>query len=153
MRLLDRARTARRHLDARFTEMSSDALERPSRGWIRAIREALGMSAGQLGRRLGISQPSVFGLEESEEYGSIKLSTLSRVAAALNCRLVYALVPNEPLEAMVEARARGIAAQQLEMIERTMALENQTVEGSDLKSRQMDFLLAEIDPRTLWDGQ
>src|SRR5450432_871395 len=78
----------------------------PVRGWIKAVREALGMTTAQLAKRLGIKQPTVVALEQSEAKGSIELATLRRVAEALDCTLVYAFVPKKPLEAIVRDRAR-----------------------------------------------
>jgi len=75
------AAQARARLDNRFKAMEPSVRQsKPVRGWIRAIREALGMTAEQLGKRLGVKQPSVVALEQSEEKGSIELATLRRVA-------------------------------------------------------------------------
>lgn len=94
---MDRATTAatsRATLDERLQLLGpSERYTAPVRGWIKAIRGALGMSTSQLARRLGVSQPSVVALEQSEAKGSIELATLRRVAAALDCTLVYALIP------------------------------------------------------------
>src|ERR1700689_623852 len=101
---------ARSQLDQRFRRLGSPKRYTPPvRGWIKAIREALGMSTAQLARRLKIKQPSVVDLEKSEAKGSIELATLRRVAEALDCTLVYALVPNQPLEAIIRDRARTFA--------------------------------------------
>src|SRR5215813_8399297 len=93
------ATSSRLHLDERLKEIGPVSRYMPPvKGWIRAVREALGMTAEQLGRRLGVKQSSVVALEQSEAKGSIELATLRRVAEALDCTLVYALVPNKPLE-------------------------------------------------------
>jgi predicted DNA-binding mobile mystery protein A len=89
------ASDSRKHLDARFRALgSANRYASPNRGWIKAIREALGMTTVQLAKRLGVKQPSVTALEQSEAKGTIELATLRRVAEALDCVLVYALVPN-----------------------------------------------------------
>jgi predicted DNA-binding mobile mystery protein A len=146
-------RTARKHLDNRLRRKDLlPALAPPPRGWIKAIREALGMSTAQLAQRMGVKQPSVVAIEQSESLGRIQLDTLQRAAAALNCSLVYALVPNEPLEDMVRARARQIAAAHLGSVEHTMALEDQSAIGDPAeRDRQLDALAAEIKPRAIWD--
>src|SRR5476649_1328157 len=106
---MDKARLAaqsRANLDKRFKEFG--AVRRytaPVRGWTKAIREALGMTTAQLAKRLGIKQPSVVAIEQSEEKETIEFATLRRLAAALNCTLVYTFVPKNPLEAMVHERA------------------------------------------------
>ena len=91
MRAQERA-SARKQLDKRLNGLrNSDALSRPPRGWIKAIREALGMTTTQFGKRLGVSQPTALGFEKSEVSKGISLETLERAAHALDCRLVYAL--------------------------------------------------------------
>ena len=89
----------RQRLDARLASAKPiDRLQVPPKGWIRAIRDGLGMSGSQLGKRLGASPQNVDILEKSEVAGTIKLQTLKRVAEALDATLVYALVPNMPLK-------------------------------------------------------
>src|ERR1035441_2089832 len=109
------AAKSRAHLDERFRALgSATRYASPVRGWIKAIREALGMSTAQLAKRLAVKQPSVVALEQSEAKGTIELATLRRVANALDCTLVYALVPNKPLEAMVRDQPRAFALRRLE---------------------------------------
>src|SRR6266404_8337614 len=101
MKKTSRAARSRSHLDERFKDLGpATRYVSPVRGWIKAIREALGMSTAQLAMRLGVKQPSVVALEQSEAKGTIELATLRRVAKALDCTLVYALVPGKPLEAI-----------------------------------------------------
>jgi predicted DNA-binding mobile mystery protein A len=122
----------------------------PVHGWIKAIRESLGMTAAQLAKRLGIRQPSVVAMEQSEARGAIELATLRRVAAALDCTLVYALVPNKPLEAMVRERARAFLRRRQEPVEHSMLLENQKVTAKDAAAR-LDETVRETNPRLFWD--
>ena len=145
------AAQARARLDNRFKAMGPLVHQsQPVRGWIKAIREALGMTAEQLGKRLGVKQPSVVAFEQSEEKGTIELATLRRVAEALDCRLVYALVPNKPLEQTVRERARLFARRRLEPIEHSMALEDQKVARKESEA-VIDEILRETDPRRFWD--
>lgn len=131
MRTEDRA-TARRQLDQRLSVLrDTQALTRPSRGWIKAIREALGMTTAQLASRLGVSQPRVVAIEKAEARKAITLDSLERAAHALDCRLVYALVPRQPLEELVEDRAQAKAKQRLQSTSHSMALEAQSVTGTD----------------------
>src|ERR671914_403124 len=112
---------SRARLSERFDRMgSTDQYAPPVRGWIKAIREALGMTTAQLARRMGIRQPSVVALEQSEVKGTIELATLRRAAEALDCTLVYALIPNKPLEATVRERARAFARRRLRPVEHSM---------------------------------
>lgn len=68
-------------------------LGRPPAGWLRAAREAAGLSAGEVGRRLGVSRQLPLQFERAEAADTITLKSLRAVAAALGCELVYALVP------------------------------------------------------------
>ena len=145
---------ARKQLERRLAplRMAND-LTRPARGWAKAIREALGMTSAQLGRRIEVSQPRVIRIERDEAHEAITLRTLRRIAEGLNCTLVYALVPNEPLEDMLRNRARAVADQQLSRTDHTMRLENQALEERDLQTerdRLVNDLLAG-DPRRLWE--
>lgn len=99
---------------------------RPSKGWIRAIRQALGISSGELARRLGTSRQLPLQLEKSEAEDKITLKSLRAVANALDCDLVYALVPRAAsMEELIENRARAEARQRVLGVEHSMALENQ----------------------------
>jgi predicted DNA-binding mobile mystery protein A len=131
MRAQERA-IARKKLDNRLNLLqNAGVLARPPRGWIKAIREALGMTTAQLAKRLGVSQPRILGIEKAESSGTIKLETLERAAQALDCRLVYALVPRKSLESMIEDRARTLARERLRAISHSMALEDQRVDKAD----------------------
>ena len=145
------AAKSRSHLDKRFRELGPvTRYASPVRGWIKAIRESLGMTTAQLAKRLGIKQPSVVTLEQSEAKGTIELATLRRVAEALDCTLVYALVPKQPLEAMVRDRARIFARRRLEPVEHSMLLEDQKVPAKDAAAR-LDEIVRETNPRLFWD--
>lgn len=143
-----------RHLDKRFSALRPLVNSpRPPKGWLRAIRDALGMTTAQFARRLGVSQPRIVELEQSEVSGGVTLKTLQRAAEALGCRLVYALVPDQPLEDTVRARAELIAARQSSAVEHTMRLEDQAVTtkkaGKELRQRRIEELM--LRPARLWD--
>jgi predicted DNA-binding mobile mystery protein A len=142
---------SRLRLDERFRAMEAlVTYERPLRGWVRAIREALGMSTAQLARRAGVRQPSIVALEQSEALDTIEIKTLRRIAEALDCKLIYALVPNKPLEQTVRERARLFARRRLDPIEHSMALEDQKVPRKETEAL-IDEIIRETNPRRLWD--
>lgn len=142
---------ARRVLDARLARLaSSDLPPRPPRGWVRAVRDALGMSSSQLASRLGVDQSTVTRMEQSEAADTISLATLRRAAAALDCTLVYALVPRTSLEDTVQSRARRIAEQHIAEIEHTMALEAQGLDEEGRESRVEEHAAGLRDDRRLW---
>ena len=143
---------ARARLDDRLSSLRpTQRYAVPPRGWLRAIRDALGMSGRQLGKRLGITPQSVAELERSETLATIQLKTLRRAAEALDCTLVYALVPNASLAATVEARARKVALRDLARVSHSMALEDQAVRDSDLEERIRAYIEQALRGRDLWD--
>jgi predicted DNA-binding mobile mystery protein A len=143
-----------RHLDSRFAALRPLLkTQRPPKGWLRAIRDALGMTTKQFGKRLGVSQPRIVELEQSEVSGGVTLNTLQRAAEALGCRFVYALVPEKPLVETVRERAELVARQRQAAVEHTMRLEDQSVKGkaasNDLHRQFIEDLLRR--PARLWD--
>lgn len=101
---------------------------RPQEGWIRSIRKAIGMSMRQLAERIGITQQSTFKLEENEIDYSITLKTLKRAAEAMDCKLVYAIIPNQgKLEDIVKNQAYKKARAIVTSVNHTMLLEAQEV--------------------------
>jgi len=143
-----------RHLDQRFSTLQPlTKSQRPPKGWLRAVRDALGMTTAQLGRRLGVSQPRIVELEQAEVSGKVTLHSLQRAAEALGCRLVYALVPEKPLGETVQKRAELVANRQLASVQHSMSLENQTVKdkkaGANLRRQFIEELMRR--PARLWD--
>ncbi len=145
---------ARRQLDKRLNMLrNAEELSRPPRGWVRAIREALGMTAAQLAKRMGVTQPRIATLEQAEARGAITLETLEAAARALDCRLVYALVPRQPLDVLVEERARRLAQKRIEAISHSMALEAQRVDHADesVQGERLVRQLVEKAGSELWE--
>jgi predicted DNA-binding mobile mystery protein A len=146
---LDRARE---RLDRRLGSLKPvDRFATPPRGWIRAIRNAVGMTGAQLGKRLGTSPQSVDALERSEAEGSVKLETLRRAAEALDCMLVYALVPRTSLDGEVRRRSRALAVRDLGLVAHSMKLEAQEVGGADLEARIDAYIREHVRLKDLWN--
>jgi predicted DNA-binding mobile mystery protein A len=142
---------ARQRIDERLSGLKpEDRFTPPPKGWIRAIRDALGMTGVQLANRLRVRPQTVDALEKSEASGSIQLGTLRRAAAALDCTLVYALVPNSSLEGAVTARTRRIALRDLERVAHTMKLEAQETGDAGREERIEDYIRS-LEDRRLWD--
>ncbi|MEW5964541.1 MAG: mobile mystery protein A [Pseudomonadota bacterium] len=142
---------ARQRLDERLAPLKPEIrLTPPPKGWIRAIRDALGMTGPQFAARLNIKPQSVADIEKSEATGSIQLKTLNRAAEALDCTLVYALVPKQSLEGAVQSRARRIAMKDLARVAHTMKLEDQGVDDAALEERIAAYIQDVIKDRDLW---
>jgi predicted DNA-binding mobile mystery protein A len=143
-----------RHLDSRFATLRPLLkTQRPPKGWLRAIRDALGMTTKQFAHRLDVSQPRIVVLEQAELSGNVTLNTLQRAAEALGCRLVYALVPEKPLAETVRERAELLANRQTSAVEHSMRLEDQAVRDKraarELRRQAIDDLMRR--PARLWD--
>ena len=156
-------RLARRQLSqalAPFVEASQ--IPRPRDGWIAALREAVDMTVRQFAARLDVSPSTVVRLEQRERDDTISLGALRRAADALDCDLVYAVVPRHAapsesagtlLDSLIEARAREVAASELNRIAHTMALEGQAVNAAEMQAQFIEraAVFAET-PRRLWDA-
>jgi len=130
-----------------------EAAAAPRGGWVRALREALGMTQTQLGGRTGISRQSVQDFERAEAERRITLESLDRLARAMGCRMVYALVPEGgSLEGLRERRAQALAEALLQPADHSMKLEAQGVSAPE-RERQRKLLadaLLNGSPRKLW---
>lgn len=147
----EQASQARRAFDRRFGAVDFGALEpRPRRGWVRAIREAIGMRQTTLAQRLGVTRDAVWKLERAEADGRITLAKLEQIAEAMECRLVYAIVPRTTLRELVLKRARSAAQERLGYALHTMELEAQGVEPQS-QAESLDRLAEElVDSGRLW---
>ena len=103
---------------------------RPSRGWLRAIREALGMTLEQVGRSMDRTRQEILAFERAEAEDRITLHSLRKVAEAMGCELVYAVVPKSgTLHDLAQETARSEAANRVLAAEHSMALESQAAGG------------------------
>lgn len=147
---------ARALLDEKFRAFRpTSKFTPPPKGWVRTIRRAIGMTSLQLAIRLGQSQPRVADIEKRERDGALTIRTLRRVAQALDCHFVYAIVPNERLEKMVRQRAAKIANRRLKSVEHTMALENQVVSKAVSKRQRANLIKLIVDQELshIWNDQ
>lgn len=144
----------RRQLDRRLVALRDlTAPPSPHRGWIRATRDALGMSGRELAERVGVRQQTIHEIELSEQRRTIRLDTLARAADAMDCDLVYAIVPRTSLEASVRSRARRKAADHLGPIAHHSRLEDQEISDEETEAMLDDLAERFIDRRGLWtDG-
>ena len=151
----DQARLARKNLDRRLAALRLDDALPPPGGWIRAVREAIGMTAAQLARRMGVVQSRVSMLEKAERAGTPSLKSLRHAAEAMDCVLVYAIVPRTSLDRIVRDQAARKADAALARHHHTMRLENQALDPADL-AEERERLLANIlagPPRRLWEDE
>jgi predicted DNA-binding mobile mystery protein A len=110
--------------------VGSHSLSRPQRGWLRAVREALGITIREIARKMRKTPQTVASFEKSEAADRITLQTLRHYAEAMDCELVYAIVPKAgSLKKLAENRARKKIESDVRAVEHTMALEDQATNG------------------------
>ncbi len=149
------AALARKQLERRLAPLRAMNLVAPPKGWIKAIRESLGMTARQLAARMGAGISRIPVIEQAEVTGSTTLKTLRQAATAMNCAFVYAFVPIEPLDDILRDRALQEARKNVARLDHTMRLENQALLKSDLDAEQqrtVDLILSG-SLRGLWDDE
>lgn len=151
---MNKKKLIREQLDASLQRLSPLLdVTAPPKGWIRAIRDALGMTAKQLANRLGVAQQAVARIEKEELTGSITIKTMRRIAERLDCVFVYGFVPRTSLEETVARQAKKVAAQRLAQASQTMSLENQALsrrENEQALSDLVDELIRTL-PSNLWN--
>ncbi len=126
----------------------------PPTGWIKAIRNAIGMSMLQLGNRLSITKQSVQDMERREKDGSVTIKALREAARALDMQLVYGFVPNDgSLELLIERKAKELATQIVMRTNNTMKLEHQenTKQRIEKAIQERTITIKNEMPKTLWD--
>jgi predicted DNA-binding mobile mystery protein A len=145
---------ARHQLDAtlrRFEPLK--AIFPPTKGWIRAIRDVLGMTGQQLANRLNVNKQRVSRIEHDEKLGKIKVETLRNVAEALDCEFVYCFVPKNSLEQTVRQQAEIISKKRMARSNQMMRLEKQELSKTEKNSAMQDLIDEIIGtmPKTLWN--
>lgn len=104
------------------------ALRQPEEGWIASVRQALGISAADLGRIVNQTRANISRAERSERNGRATLQSLHKLAEAMGCKFVYAIVPAEgSIEDVLERQARKKARALVEEASMHMALEQQAL--------------------------
>src|SRR3974390_1280897 len=123
-------------------------------GWIRALRQALGLSAAALGKRMKLAQQSIVQLEKNEREGAITLASLRRAAEAFDAELFYAIIPRKSLRETISEQAKKIAREQVAPIAHSMQLEAQGLTDTELEERIIE-LAHELERhlRDLWRGR
>lgn len=128
---------------------------RPVKGWLRSVREALGMTSRQMAARLGVTPPRITALEKSELSGSASIKTMRQAAEALDCVFVYAVIPRTSFSAIVRRQAEELARKRLGDVAHTMLLEAQQLTTEEQqKAFEMEVEeLFRTQPKELWDSR
>lgn len=143
----------RRQLDDQLSNLRSQQLPiRPEQGWIRTIRQALGMSLRQLGERAGMTKASAAQMERREADGTVTLNSIRKLAAAMEADLYYVVLPHRRLEETVQRRAEVMARRLAREVSDSMALEDQATSEDRLRELIEHHTVRLLeDEGALWD--
>jgi predicted DNA-binding mobile mystery protein A len=145
---------AREQLDETMKSFESlKTMSAPRKGWIRAIRDTLGMTGVQLSKRLKVNQQRVARIEQDEVLGKVTLNTMQNAAEAMDCVFVYGVVARDSLEQIVRRQVGLVAKKRMARSNQMMRLEKQELSEAD-KAKAMQTIIDEIvetTPKSLWD--
>jgi predicted DNA-binding mobile mystery protein A len=131
-------------------------LKTPPEGWLRTVRNALGMSGAELAKKMGVTRARVTQAEHAELTGGITLKSMQATAEAMGCRFVYAIIPpSEHIEDIITAQARKKAMAIVGTASTHMALENQNL-PDDKIAWEVERLTREIAremPSDFWNDK
>jgi predicted DNA-binding mobile mystery protein A len=144
---------AREQLDETMKSFESlKGRSAPRKGWIRAIRDTLGMTGEQLAKRLGVNQQRVARMEQDEVLGKVTINTIQNAAEAMDCVFVYGVVARDSLDQIVRKQAEVLANKRMVQSNQMMRLEKQELSETD-KAKAMQTIIDEIVetmPKSLW---
>jgi len=129
-------------------------LPMPKQGWVKYVRNALGMTSLQLAKRLNVSRRRAVMIEQAEIEDSTTLKTLKQAAQAMNCKLVYAIVPQASITQILEEQAREFVKRHLKDVSHHMDLESQSVKNQKAIDAQIDELVQQYlskATKIIWD--
>ncbi len=147
-------RVKRRQVDEVLRAFRGDLVRQPPRGgWLREVRQSLRMPLRWVAARMGLTVSGVSHLESREADGSITLKSLREAAEAMDCDLVYAVVPRaESVSAMLETRARRIARERVQHVAHTMGLEDQATSEAIVEEEVEEVFRGLLErPEDLWE--
>lgn len=131
-------------------------LKTPPEGWLRTVRNALGMSGAEVAKRLGVTRARVTTAEHAELTGGITLKSMQAMAEAMGCRFVYAVIPpSGRIEDIITAQARKKAMSIVGTTNIHMALENQKLPDEKIV-QEVERLTREIaleQPSDFWNDK
>lgn len=122
---------------------NAQAPKTPKDGWIRTIRQSLGMSGAQFAKRISSTRNKVSILERKEANGDITINQLKELSDGLDADFVYCVVPRRDPEQLIEEQARKKATEIMRKTHQNMYLESQHI-NNETQEEQIRFLVDEI---------
>ena len=147
---MDTKKHFRKSYQKKFDLLKANIIEMPSQGWIKTIRNFFGMTTVQLAKRLDINQSRIVRMEKNEK--NIKISTMERIADALNCDFFYTFIPRKNIDEIIHSQAKKKALKILNKVNTNMGLENQLSENNDMLEELIQELINGNIAR-LWDEE
>lgn len=126
-----------------------------SQGWLKTVRQALGMSGPQLAKRLGVTKGRISQVEAAEQDGGVTLKTMRSIAEAMNCRFVYTVIPDKEVELVIKDQAIKKAKARVKAASTQMALEAQAL-GEEKLNAEIERIANDIldkMPSDLWSEE
>lgn len=136
----------------RSVQKLADFPATPPEGWLKTVRNALGMSGAALASRLGVTKARIPKAEKDELSGSVTLKTMQNMAEAMNCKFVYAIIPNDSVDDIIWQQAQKKAKQQIDAAAVHMALEAQSL-NNDQTQFEIERIAKELMqkmPQSFW---
>jgi predicted DNA-binding mobile mystery protein A len=118
-------------------------------GWIRYMRQALGITLQKLAELIDGSKATVAQAERNEAKGKITIETLKKLAIAMECEFVYAFIPKDSIKSILKKKAMTKASRIISEADTHMTLENQRVEH-DLNERIEQLANTLIERGDVW---
>ncbi|MCP3659536.1 MAG: mobile mystery protein A [Bacteroidetes bacterium] len=126
----------------------------PKSGWIYNIRMAINMSLSQLGKKLKMTPQGIRELEQRELNKSITISSLEKIARALDMNFIYGFIPKEgSIKKKLDNRIKKKAIDIVSRTSRMMELEDQKNKQKRINSAIQEKII-EFNhkiPKHLWD--
>ncbi len=130
-------------------------LKTPKQGWVKEIREALGMSMQDLALRLGTIKQRIERIEKDEISKKVTLESMRKAADALDCNFIYFFVPRTSLQSTMNEQAMKAAEEIAKDVGHTMTLEAQGTSPAakkELVQRLAQEMLLRED-RKIWKAK
>jgi predicted DNA-binding mobile mystery protein A len=145
-----------RQLEERLEKFREiEQMRAPPNGWIRTLRQALGMTTEQMAERMGVTRQAVLQLEMAERRRTATWTSLRKAADAMDCEVVYAILPRGSLQQVLMRQGRKQAERQLRRITHSMRLDSHLVGEGEmaLQIEELASHLAAERSRALWAGE
>jgi DNA-binding XRE family transcriptional regulator len=97
----------RKRLDEEMRPFRKAGLDKnPTNGLLRVLRKVLRVPIAEIAEKVGVARSTLFDFEVRELDCSITLRSMCRVADAMDCKMVYGIVPlhGKTMEELVEER-------------------------------------------------